>query len=98
MDNQHLLLKNANLRPYHTFTSLSTDANLNDLGKWQLVAETALGRKSTATRTLQDWFVLVRDKPINLEVARPRESEMNLLGHFKAFQSANAQGEAEEEE
>jgi len=85
MDNQHLLLKNAQLRPYHTFTKLSTDANPNDLGKWQLVAETALGRKSTATRTLQDWLALVREKPINLKVSRPRESAMNLLGHFKAF-------------
>ena len=85
LDNQHLFLKNATLRPYHMFSCQQTDASPHDLGKWQLVAETAIGRTaaSTASIKITDWLALVRHKPINL-AALPsnRNSQMNLLRHY----------------
>lgn len=89
-----MLLKNANLHPYNTFTSNTADASPNDLGKWQLVAETALGWQSSAMRTLNDWVALVKEKPINLKVSKPRQSEMNLLSSFKTFQNLDSNGKS----
>jgi hypothetical protein len=66
LDNQNLLLKNQMIQGQYCLTQMQSDGRISDLGKWQMIAETSMGRlQSKDVTVLKEWLNMIQTKPIN---------------------------------